>query len=283
VNRTVEEQSIKERSRLETEDGELFYMIKRATLPAASTSPVRVQVEVEAAEAGEGGNIAPQKLTFPGLPESSHSLLYAEATEALTGGSGDTVPQVAESDITAAQQHAGQAARSQAQVDIESELPEGWLLLEESWSAEILSFDTPVSLDAEEATIPYSARVAVRVMAYEKEALTTALRGALEERIDDEYMLFPGDIVPVNDVTNIDWEQGTATVKSRVTHTTMPQMSIDALRGKLAGQPKDAAASYLEGLPGVRSATIDLGPFWVQSIPRITGRITLDLRPERQP
>lgn len=283
VNHAGEEQKIKEQSRLVTKDGKLFYMQKSATLPAASGTPTRTPVTVEAAEAGEAGNITPQRLDFAALDASSRSLVYAEAKQVLAGGSGETVNVVKESDLEAARQHASQAARVSVEPTIRGELPKGWTTLDESWTVELASFESPVPLGSRESTIPYKARATVRVLGYEQQSLEDKLKAALERRLDPDFMLFPGPISYAKSVGTVDWEKSEAVINARVTHTTIPRLSLETLRQKLSSRSQQEAKSYLEGLPGVRSASIKLWPFWVQSIPRIDKRLKLDLQPERQP
>lgn len=280
VNRTSEEQKIKGQSRLVTEDGTLFYMQKAVTLPAG---PSRVSIKVEADQAGENGNVEPQKLFFAALDENARSLLYAEVTKQLTGGSGDTVPVVTGEDLESARSTAGQVARAQVEGDILKELPPGWKILNESWSAELATFETSAEAGQREAAVPFSARALVRVMGYEEEALEQHLRGALEERMDKEYILFPGPLAFTNTVKTANWEEGKAELSVRVTHTTIPNIQLLTLRGKLMGQPVEEAKKYLEGLPGVRSASVTTWPFWVTSVPRIEDRVRLELQSERQP
>lgn len=283
VNRTVTDQSIKELSRLVTKDGQVFYMQKGVTMPAASGTPTRTPVTVEAAEPGEAGNIEPQKVDFAAIDAASQTLVYGEVETALTGGTGETVPFVTEDDLKNAQQAAGQEARTKVEADIRAELPQKWVILEESWTADITEFDTAVGLGSQETAIPYTARVAVRAMGYEEAALENRLRSALESRLDADYMLFPGQISYTKTVDTINWDDAVATISARVTHTTIPQFQLTTLQDKIAGQSKEQAKQYLEGLPGVRSVALDVSPFWVRSIPRINNRIDLDLIPERQP
>lgn len=284
VNRATEEQKIVERSRLVTKDGQLFYMTNHAIVPPASGgTPARATVQIEAAEAGEEGNIGPQRLDFAALDESSQTLVYAEVTQALTEGSGEEVRVVKEQDLKQAKSHAGEQARAQAEQEIRAELPEGWAILEESWTAELQSFETEASVDDREQAIPYKARIVVRVMGYEEQKLEERLRAALEERLEADFMLFPGPISFTKSVEEVNWEAAEASIGVRVTHTTIPQLSLETLQEKLAGRDKNEAVAYLEGLPGVRSGTVDLWPFWVQSVPRIEKRIMIDLEPEKQP
>jgi len=279
INNTVDEQPIRERSRLVTADGQLFYMIKHAILPAKSSATV----EVEAAEAGTEGNISAQRLNFVGLDEASQKLVYAEATEALSGGSGEEILVVAESDIEAAKDEAAEAARGQAETAIKNELPGGWSLLDESWTAEIGDFVTETKVGEKTASFDYVAKVTIRVMGFEQEVLQEKLRAELESQLNEEFMLFPGQISYSKSVKDVDWEEGRATLSTRVTHTTIPRLSLDSMRAKIAGRSIKETQEYLEGLPGVRMVKIETWPFWVNSIPRIEKRVTLDLQPERQP
>lgn len=279
VNRTLEEQAIKELSRLVTADGTLFYMQKHAIVPPDSSIPVTV----EAAEAGESGNVASGRLNFAALDSSAQSVVYAEVTSPITGGSGDTVKVVKEEDLSQAKQDAGVAARQKVEQEIRAELPEGWTLLEESWNMTINDFQTEAVIDERLEEIAYSAHILVQVMAYEEKELENRLKTALEGRLDDEYMLFPGPISFTKSVDEINWEDGQAQVTVRVTHTTVPTFSLDTLKDKLAGRSEEEALAYLQGLKGVSSASIDLSPFWVSSIPRIDQRISIDIVSDRQP
>ncbi len=279
INNTVDEQPIRERSRLVTADGQLFYMLKHAILPAKSSA----EVKVEAAEAGEEGNISAQRLNFVGLDEASQKLVYAEASQELSGGSGEEISVVAESDIKAAKDEAAKAARGEAETAIKNELPDGWSLLDESWTAEIGDLTTEAEAGQKTASFGYTAKVTIRVMGYEQEVLQEKLRAELESQLDEKFMLFPGQISYSKSVKDIDWEKGRAILSTRVTHTTIARLSLDSLRSKVAGRSIKETQEYLEGLPGVRMVKIETWPFWVNSIPRIEKRVTLELKPERQP
>lgn len=284
VNRTLEEQSIKEESRLVTEDGTLFYMQGHAIVPpATSGAPSRVSVTVEAAEAGEVGNIEPQRLDFAALPGESQQVVYAEATQALTGGSGEEVKVVSEGDLDRVEASASQAARDQVEDEMRSELPDGLSILDESWSVDVDSLEVTAEVGDRSEEIAYSGRAVVRVLGYEEESLDGYLRTILEGQLDDEFVLFPGPISYTKSVEEVDWESGRGVLDVRVTHTTIPDFSLETLQQKVAGRSEDEALQYLRGLPGVQTVELDLWPFWVQSIPRIEKRVDIEVVSERQP
>lgn len=279
INKTSEEQKIKERSRLVTKNGVLFYMTRSATVPAAG----RVPVPVEAAEAGEVGNIEPQRLDFAALDSSAQSVVYGEATGAISGGTGEEIHVVKDEDIARAKTAAQEAAQAKVRDEIRGELPRGWVLLDESWTAELADFSVDGTIGDRQPQLAYTAQATVRVLGYEAATLEDRLTKALQGRLDQNYALFPGPISYSKTVKNVDWEKGEGVIVARVTHTTIPDFSLETLRQKIARRSADEAKQYLEGLPGVRSVDLTLSPFWVQSIPRIENRIDLELVPERQP
>jgi hypothetical protein len=278
VNNTSTEQKIKEFSRLETKDGILFYMQKHAIVPPNG----RVQVEVLAAEEGDAGNIEPQRLDFVAFDEQSKQVVWADVKQKLTGGSGESVAVVGAADLTAARQEAGNQARQQAEQQIKDELPEGWELLEESWNTEIVSFEAASKEGDKLPVFDWQSQVVVRVIGFEKVIFDEEMKKKLEERLDKDYMLFPGAISFSVTVKEINWDDAQATVAVRVTHSTVPNLAVDTLRQKLAGRSLVEAREYLEGLPGVRSADIQLWPFWVKSIPRIEKRVDIQLESEKK-
>lgn len=277
VNSTSEEQKIKEQSRLVTNDGVLFYMQQHAIIqPNSSTTVI-----VEAAEAGEKGNISSQRLRFAALPAGTATLLYADVPTPLTGGTGKSVAVVQETDINEAKRVAGDQVKAQAEQEIKQELPKGWALLQESWNVEPQAFEVNAAVGDQKDSVHYTARITARVLGYEEEQLKKNLEQALNDRLDKEYMLFPGAISSTQTVKAVDWEKAEGVISARVTHTTIPRFSVDALRTKLAGRSSKEAKAYLEGLPGVRSSEIKLWPFWVQSIPHIEKRVNIDLQPDQ--
>ena len=284
INRTFDEQKIKARSRLVTDNDVLFFMTQAATIPPASSGAVAaLDVAVEAAEAGPDGNIEDGRLNFAALDEASRTLVYAEVVSPLSGGVGDVVSVVREADLNAAREAAADQARAAVEQGVQDELPGGWSVLEESWEMELLQFDTPAPEGERRPDIPYTARVSARVIGFEQAALEEVLKKALQSRLEEDFMLFPGPISFTKNVKEVDWDNGEAVISARVTHTTIPELSLDTLREKLSGRTVDDAQGYLEGLPGVQSVSLDTWPFWVNSIPRIHNRISINLQPERQP
>ena len=185
---------------------------------------------------------------------------------------------VKEADIARARENAIIEARKQAEEEVRAELPNGWVALEESWQGEVNDFTTTATVDERLEEIPYTAQITVHVMGYEETALQKELQRALTAKLDQDYMLFPGPISFTKSLEAVNWETNTAEIAVRVTHTTVPMLSVDTLQDKLAGRDKDAALLYLRGLKGVKTANIELWPFWVRSVPTIMARVKVDIQ-----
>lgn len=284
VNRTFDEQKIKEKSRLITKDGVLFYISGSATIPPGSSGGVgSVNVKVEAAQAGPSGNIVAQRLDFAALDAPAQSLVYGQSQGTFTGGTGEEVAVIQEADLQQAKVAAGAQSKSEVEAAARAQLQKGWTILEESWDTAVGEFAPTGKVGDKVATIPYTAKATVRVMAYKEDAMETALQNALSERLDENYMLFPGPLSYTKSVDASNWDTGQIDITARVTHTTIPSLSIDTLRDKLVGRKKEEAVAYLQGLPGVQFTTIELWPFWVQSVPDIQKRVNIEIKSDREP
>ncbi|HSX24427.1 MAG TPA: hypothetical protein VLG69_00445, partial [Candidatus Andersenbacteria bacterium] len=154
-------------------------------------------------------------------------------------------------------------------------------LLDESWDIQLSDFKPAQKTGDKADNITFTASASPRVFAYQDSALTSKLQTALSQHLDQNTTLFPGPLSFTKSVDSIDWDKGIASITARVTHTTMPNISINTLRDKLVGRSKDDATTYLQNLSGVQSATIKLWPFWVQGIPSIQQRINIQINPSR--
>lgn len=282
INRTFDTQKIKEKSRLITKDGTLFYLVGPAIIPPATSDGISsVSVQVEAGEAGEKGNITPQKLTFAALDANAQAIVYAESDTTFTGGAGNIVHIVQESDIAQAKESAKAQAKAQLEQLARGKLQAGWSLLHESFAIDVSQFTPNHTINDKVDSIEFTTTATARVLAYQQGALENTLKNSLISQIDQNSVLFPGAIAYTTSVDNVNWEQGTAQLTARVTHSTIPNFSLSTLKDKITGRSEQEAKSYLEGLQGVNSVSVSLWPFWVQNIPQINQRINLNIEPVR--
>jgi hypothetical protein len=242
-----------------------------------------VRVPIEADEAGEEGNIEGQRLDFAALPTGARQVVFAETKERLTGGSGEEVAVVSEAEEKYARDEALQGVEELMEREMVGELPPGWELMRESWTVVLSTFSLGAKIGDKLPEVSYEGRAQAKVIGYEKVKLEELLKKRLEEELDKGYKLFPGELSYTVAVEGVDWDEAKASVKARVSHTTMPDISLETLRGKLAGRSLQDAKVYLEGIKGIKNVSIATWPFWVNTLPRVEGRMTVDLRSERQP
>lgn len=103
-------------TRLQAESGNIFRIQSDITIPANGT----VKATVLADEPGTAGNLPPGKLTIPGINQSAQANVFAENTEAFTGGI-QTVSMVSENDITEATKQLTEMLQSEISRAIEDQ------------------------------------------------------------------------------------------------------------------------------------------------------------------
>lgn len=98
-NKTASEQKLIKTTRLLTASGVLFRLSSSVAIPAQG----QLEADVYADKPGKESDIMPSHFTIPGLPPALQQDVYAESTQAMTGGS-HQVGVVTQEDIDAAKQ-----------------------------------------------------------------------------------------------------------------------------------------------------------------------------------
>lgn len=121
VNTTSREYTFVATTRLLSKEGVLFRMTQSTKIPANGS----VDVQVRADQPGAEGDIGPTTFTIPGLPPDQQRLITAKSDSAMTGGSGEGVKGVSQSDIEAAKSELTAKLRAEAIGNFEVMLLEG--------------------------------------------------------------------------------------------------------------------------------------------------------------
>lgn len=82
INESTSGQTLVATTRLLSEKDVLFRLVDRVFIPAGG----RLSARVEADQEGPEGDIAPSRFIIPGLSPAAQQVIYAESSEAMTGG-----------------------------------------------------------------------------------------------------------------------------------------------------------------------------------------------------
>jgi hypothetical protein len=260
-------------TRLLTPEGILFRIDEGVTVPAGGS----VETMAHADEEGQSGQVGPSTFTIPGLNSSRQKEVYAESTEAMTGGL-EYIKMVSEQDLEQAFVTVQDDLFVQARADLLAEIPKTYA--GETYFEEVL--DQVASVEAGEEIDTYSVSVSVHVVGvfYDQNALLTIAEAKLYESLEKGYQLFDVDRADMQvDVERYDLEYELANVKVLLEGQTMVAPTNDLLnKDNLVGLRTKELSDYLMNSGVAVNVDISFFPFWISKVPSLKDRIEIKMQ-----
>lgn len=295
-------------TRFQNDDGIVFRIKAPVTVPASTSQGPGVAevfviadpVDANGVIVGERGNIEPTRLFLPGLKDSSRSKIYAESTEAMTGGVTDFVAFVTVEDIEAAKNRLeeeltksavaelGEAVSKQAQFDDDGVT---YVLLEGENAVKMGKVQIEVASDLENQQVSefnLTGSVAVTGVYYSNDEMLQILK--------DELLLKKSpqkELLRINEQSTsyriFDWDDGNGKIKLTANIKGIEQFEIDPekengarllkkIRDHIVGLEIEAAETYIQNLPEVNKVEVQTWPAWSPALPSLPDNIEFEVR-----
>lgn len=195
----------------------------------------------------------------------------------MSGGTSEVVKIVSQSDVDKAKEAALKKLREGAKAELAKEFDEAAYVLSESYGEDIGDFkpSVPVGERADSASLAGSATF--YILGVDRAVMEEFLRGEQQPKLQTNQAIFKTGLDEAKLAKTGAKSAGRQTFTLTTDGFAGPDANIDKLRGELAGQSFGKAKSALEAIPGVSEAKIDLSPFWVFSMPRRSGNITITI------
>ena len=263
---------------LQTTDSKRFTTNTGVVIPGAefsvegSTSTLktsgRVDVSITAAESGEDYNLSSGRLTLVGISDQKDNKVYGDGPKT-AGGTNQTIKLVSAADVDGARSQLVEQLTSDASNDAVNQTQNSELL-KEATATEVLSFSADANPGDERDQVTVSAKIALKVLALDKAALTTALteRGKVDIGDNKIFSVRSEDVsYTVSAVSNT---AGSATISAQASGSVAANVDQTALLKQLRGKSDRAATAILEQTPLYQSVAITHDPAWFLS--RIANR-----------
>ena len=251
--------------------------------PEGTIAPGTEDVGVTAVDPGPQANVAAEAInrmiTEPtaslmrGFPNSQlRVVINAEAT---AGGAAEEIPVIQQADVDAA------LASLQGELDAmvaAARIDAGTRLYLDPIEGEIaVDVGVPDDLVGREGETAFELAGTLRWSLHwlERDAIETLARQRLAE--DPAATSEGRDLLPDASSVTVDpatRDAGGATIPVHVTGATAPHIDEDAIRALVADKPR---AEAVEALASIGPARIDLWPGWVDRVPGLTWRISVEL------
>lgn len=280
-NNWSSEQPLAATTRLLTPDGTLFRIKDRVDVPAGGTLE---NVAVYADQPGAAGNIEPTKFTIPGLWPGLQDKIYAESTEAMTGGmrSAKTVTQslVTEARATLLKEmlpEAVDAVKADSGVQTSSAA-----VLEQMVSPIDQTATTQPPTDSEGATFDLTLAVHYLGVVFDQADLTKLANDMVKDQLADDQQLQAGATGTLTyTVDSQDLEAGVARLSVTYTAAAVPRRTSPIFdRQALTTLDEQDIKARLANYDAVTDVTVHFSPFWMRHASKLRDHIEIVVRGE---
>lgn len=280
-------QRLVENTRFETPDGLVYRVPNAIVIPgkktvSGKTQPGSVEIVVQADAPGEKYNIGLTDFTLPGLKGSARfTTIYARSKTAMSGGFVGLEKAVTNEDRARAKTELESALRDELISAAKAQAPEDFILFP---SLSSVAFeDLPQTDSTNKNSVKLNLRANLFGVMFKRSDLSNHLTlkkitQTAGESIDipalDSLSLSFADTAPSDLLLSEE-------IKLSVTGTATAVWRTDevALKSDLIGKRKKDMPSILKNYPTIVLATANIRPFWKNSFPSDSARITIKQLP----
>jgi hypothetical protein len=274
-------QALVANTRFEAPDGKIYRITAPVTVPAAKTDggtiiPQGVDAEVVADEPGAVYNTGPvNKFTIPGFAGSPRfDGFYAVSTTPMTGGYVGETAIPTEADIVAARDAAKtelyDALRGALLLNIPEDIIVAGDMVELSVTDEVI--DENVNEAGEFTVTLYGEARAFGFREDDFKALLTKnISTGGKEFVLEEYD------IDVADAEAMDFADTRVEANAEIASVWARAFDLEAFKKEAVRKNKEELKALIFSLPGIKSAEVNLWPFWVRTVPEDSDQLSVDV------
>lgn len=262
---------------------DLKYTIDTAASVSAAispSSPGEISVDVTAYDIGAQYNLAKDEVFKIGnYPKSE---VDAIATINFSGGTSRQISAVSADDQKSLETGLTNELLTQAKTDLQSKIPEGGYLIDDSLVATSSSKIFSARVGDEATNFKLNLTLAVSAVTIKKDDLFMVIKGVLGSKVPSGYT-FQNEQVDTK-FTLESTKNSLSTFNLLMTANLLPQINIDNIKEKIKGKSASFAENFLGSIPGFSRAEIKPNlrlPGGLNSLPRLSKNITVEVATER--
>lgn len=269
-------------TRFVSADGKLFKSIKRELIPGATyekgkLTPSYIDIEVQAAEAGENYNIGPSTFSIPGFVGTpKYTAFYGKSFAPMKGGLRDEVPQVTLADIEKAKNELISKLKKESKDFLKTTIPKDFILLDETISQEIIKEKTSVEAGSEAKSFDFQAEIKSEGMAFKKADIDNFAKNLISLNIAKDKK-FQEESLQIN-FSFKNKEAGRITINSEIKVKIYPDLDLNELKKALLGKSLQEVRIFLGDQPQITKIEVNSSPFWRKKIPDNIEKVKIILK-----
>lgn len=264
-------QPLVEQTRFMAPDGKIFRLTKNITVPGAKIVegkivPSSIDAEVMADEPGPAYNISPVKLfTIPGFSGSpKYQSFYGESKNPMAGGFIGEVAYPTDDDIKKAKDSARISIEEDLKATLISQIPKEFKILEDASQFKMLTQEIDEVTDPE-GKFGVFTEAQMTIISFKEEDLKNLLGLRAKRENGDDFDVRSSTLE--YGLARADFESGILTFPAKFQSVLARRIDKDMLKENILGKSEADLKLAVFSLPGLKSATISLWPFYVNTVP----------------
>jgi len=229
---------------------------------------------VTAQQGGAQYNIGASTFTVSGRSDVS-----ATSSTSMTGGTDNITKIVQQSDIDSAKQKIAASDASAVKQELKEGLEnKGLYAVEASFNAADPQIKTSANAGDAADNVSVTATTSYTMLGVKQSDLQQVIQAGIKNKIDltKQKILDYGLADAVVGLQSQNSDGATVTFQSSV--VVGSELNLDSLKKQVAGKKAGDAEDIIKQNPGVTDVQVAYSPFWVSSIPKKTGKITITVQ-----
>lgn len=275
-------------TRLETEDGKIFRLVKGVTVPGTTKvgneiKPGAIEASVIADKAGSEFNIDSSKFTIPGFAGGEKfEKFYAKSSVAMAGGTsteeGGNIEslktKIIQSDINSAKEKTEAALKEKIAQSIAGELREGEVALPQAEKITITKTSADVKVGNAAKPFSYSATASAKAIIFSENEIKNIIKQKLEKQQTEE---FKGELLKIEYSTiEPDFENSALNLELFGETMVTPIIDLQQIKKELLGKSTDQFGDILKKYSSIKNVKVEFQPAFISSVPEYSQRVTIE-------
>jgi len=266
-------------TRFVSSDGKLFRSVKKETIPGRTYDkgkivPGYVDIEVQAAEAGEDYNIGPSTFSIPGFAGTpQYSAFYGKSFSPMTGGLKGEVAQVSDSDLQSAKNALSEKLKNESKEFLKNTVPSDSVLLEDLIFQSIAHEDSSVGAGGQSGSFNVQTEIKSEGLAFKKEDVENFARNFAASRVPKGDKM-QEESLDIN-YSVLEKENNRAVVVLTIKAKIYPEIDLAEFKKAIADKSFQEVTMLVNDQTQIEKIKIKSSPFWKRTIPENLDKIEL--------
>jgi len=270
-------------TRFVSSDGKLFKSLKREVVSggkyeAGKFVPGYTDIEVKAAESGEGYNIGPSIFSIPGFAGTAkYTTFYGKSFTDMKGGFKGEVAQVTQGDLDRAKEDLVNKLKEENFQFLKDTLPEDYTLLFDTLSHEVLNTNSSKEAENEGESFNYQVELKSQGLAFNKKEMRSFVKEVIRSKIPEDMEVQEESLNTNFSVKSLDLEKGEVVLDLDIRAKIFSKIDLEKVKKSISGQTLNEVKLFLRNIPGIEKIEVKSWPFWRRRFPDDIKEIELKL------